>query len=109
MHVEVPAVPRAELLAQPSGEPSGAVRERVVRAREVALARQGKPNARLTAAEVAAHCRTDRDGARLQAQAIDKLAFSARGYHRVLKMARTIADLAGVAAIASVHVAEALS
>ena len=85
------------------------VRERVIAARSRQVTRQGKPNARLSAAEVVAHCRTDRDGARLLAQAIDKLAFSARGYHRVLKMARTIADLAGVEAIASRHVAEALS
>jgi magnesium chelatase family protein len=58
---------------------------------------------------VGTHCTVDRDGARMLAQAIDKLAFSARGYHRVLKMARTIADLAAADAIAPAHVAEALA
>jgi magnesium chelatase family protein len=113
MSLDIPSLPASELVASDdmhgTARVSAAVRERVVAARSRQVARQGKPNARLTAAEVAAHCRTDRDGARLLAQAIDKLAFSARGYHRVLKMARTIADLAGVDAIASVHVAEALS
>jgi len=113
LSLDVPSLPSAELVANDAHEDaprmSAAVRERVIAARSRQVTRQGKPNARLSAAEVVAHCRTDRDGARLLAQAIDKLAFSARGYHRVLKMARTIADLAGVEAIAPRHVAEALS
>jgi magnesium chelatase family protein len=113
LSLEVPSLPASELVASEgvSGTRpvSAEVRERVVAARARQLSRQGKPNARLTAAEVATHCGTDHDGTRLLAQAIDKLAFSARSYHRVLKMARTIADLAGVDAVAPGHVAEALS
>jgi magnesium chelatase family protein len=113
LSLDVPSLPASELVAADAGHAptpiSSTVRERVVAARERQVARQGKPNARLTAAEVATHCRADREGARLLAQAIDRLAFSARGYHRVLKMARTIADLAGMDAIAPAHVAEALS
>ena len=113
LSVDVPSLPASELVAgdahAAAARASPAVRARVAAARERQLLRQGKPNARLTAAEVGAHCSTDRDGARLLAQAIDRLAFSARGYHRVLKMARTIADLAGADAIAPAHVAEALA
>src|SRR4030095_12292499 len=91
-----PSLPASALVASDCAHDatrvSPAVRERVIAARSRQVLRQGKSNARLTAAEVAMHCKTDRDGARLLAQAIDKLAFSARGYHRVLKMARTIAD-----------------
>jgi magnesium chelatase family protein len=113
LSLDVPSLPASALVASEGAHDatrvSPAVRERVIAARSRQVLRQGKSNARLTAAEVAMHCKTDRDGARLLAQAIDKLAFSARGYHRVLKMARTIADLAGLDAIASAHVAEALS
>jgi magnesium chelatase family protein len=111
--LDVPSLPAAELVASDAAHASppvsAAVRQRVMAARSRQLARQGKPNARLAAADMAQHCRTDREGARMLAQAIDKLAFSARGYHRVLKTARTIADLAGDDAIAPRHVAEALS
>jgi magnesium chelatase family protein len=113
LSLDVPSLPSAELVASdahgPAPRMSAAVRERVIAARSRQVTRQGKPNARLNAAEVVTHCRTDREGARMLAQAIDKLAFTARGYHRVLKMARTIADLAGAEAIAPRHVAEALS
>ena len=113
LSLDVPSLPSAELVASdvPADAPrvSTMVRERVTAARARQMSRQGKANARLNAGEVAVHCRTDRDGARLLSQAIDKLAFTARGYHRVLKMARTIADIAGIDAIAPRHVAEALS
>ena len=71
-------------------------------------ARQGKPNAHLSAAEVAVHCLPDGAATALLAKAMARLAFTARGYHRVLKMARTIADLGASARIESRHVAEAL-
>ncbi len=90
------------------GESSATVRARVVSARDRQRARQGHTNARLTPAEVARHCALDGDGEALLAKATARLALSARSYHRVLKVARTIADLAGAEAIACAHVAEAL-
>ena len=92
-----------------AGETSGAVRARVVTARNLQQERQGKPNARLLPSEIAQHCSPDAAGAVLMAQAMTRLAFSARAYHRILKVARTIADLAGADAIAPRHVAEAVS
>ena len=109
IHIEVPAVPQEELLAQTRpGESSEAVRARVGAARERQLARQGKANAELGTKEVERHCPTDRAGETLLKQAIARLALSARAYHRVLKLARTVADLAGVDAITASHVAEAI-
>jgi magnesium chelatase family protein len=77
-------------------------------ARDRQLARQGKPNAQLDAAEVSAHATPDDAGARLLSQAMARLSLSARAYHRILKVARSIADLAGVAHINAAHVAEAI-
>ena len=77
-------------------------------ARALQLERQGKANDALTAAEVDVHCRPDEAGRLLLKQAIARLALSARGYHRVLKVARSIADLAGEARPGSRHVAEAV-
>jgi magnesium chelatase family protein len=108
MHVEVPSVPEAELLSQPAGEPSAAVRGRVMRARALALARQGKANADLEAAEVDAQCATDPAAQTLLKNAIARIDLSARAYHRILRLARTIADVAGSSAIATAHVAEAI-
>jgi magnesium chelatase family protein len=110
--VEVPAVP-ADLLGDTSaGEPSAAVRQRVGGARErqrMRFAADGlRTNAELTPALMAVHCRLDRFGLRLLAKAVDRLQLSARGYDRIRKVARTIADLDGGGDIAADHVAEAL-
>jgi magnesium chelatase family protein len=91
-----------------AGESSGAVRRRVTAARELQAARQGTPNARLDAAGVARHCIPDAAGEALLARAMRRLALTARGYHRVLKVARTVADLAGAVGIEASHVTEAL-
>jgi len=91
-----------------TGAHEHAVRARVEMARRTQLARQGKTNARLTPAEVAAHCVPDAAGQALLAQAMARLSLSARAYHRVLKVARTIADLAGTTTIVAPHVAEAV-
>ena len=110
--VEVPAVPADVLNESSAGESSATVRERVIAARIRQVARYGpegpRSNADLTAALMAVHCRLDRDGLRLLAAAVQKLALSARGYERVRKLARTIADLAGAGAIDASHIAEAL-
>jgi magnesium chelatase family protein len=108
MHVEVPAVSRAELLARPAGEPSAAVRERVAQARAIALGRQGRPNAALEGPAIEAHCAVDDAGRALLGAAIERLNLSARALPRLLKLARTIADLAGSAMLQPVHVGEAI-
>jgi magnesium chelatase family protein len=108
IHIEVPAVPEAELLAGPAGETSAAVQARVVRARARQLARQGRANAELTARETERHCIADAAATALLKSAIARLNLSARAYHRVLRLARTIADLAGAETIGAVEVAEAV-
>jgi len=89
-------------------EPSAVVRARVERARGRQRDRQGRPNARLLPAEVAAHCVPEAAAEDLLARAMTRLALSARAYHRVLKVARTIADLAECDRINAAHVAEAV-
>ncbi|GAB4165705.1 MAG: YifB family Mg chelatase-like AAA ATPase [Rhodocyclaceae bacterium] len=106
--VEVPAVAEEDLERRSGEEPSAAVRERVEAARARQIARQGHSNAALTPAEVDEHCTPDAAGARLLRQALSRLGLSARGYHRVLRLARSIADLAGAPQVASAHVAEAV-
>jgi len=110
MHVDVPAVARDVLLdpARPAGEPSAAVRERVQAARARQYARDGASNHMLTPAQIEASCMPDKAGRQLLEQAMQRLGLSARAYHRVLKVARTIADLAGAERIATEHVAEAI-
>ncbi|MGN2390661.1 YifB family Mg chelatase-like AAA ATPase [Pelomicrobium sp. G1] len=108
LQIEVPAVAEEELMGQPTGEPSRAIRARVERAYRVQLQRQDKPNARLSVQEIDAFCVPEREGAALLRRAMGQLNLSARAYHRVLKVARTIADLAGAEGIGAAHVAEAI-
>jgi magnesium chelatase family protein len=84
------------------------VRERVARARARQQARQGHPNARLLPSELDRYCAPDADGEALLVRAMARLTLSARAYHRVLKVARTIADLEDSDGVAAAHVAEAL-
>jgi magnesium chelatase family protein len=106
--LEVPAPRESELIAPVAGERSDAMRNRVERARELQLARQGKPNALLGTREIDRHCATDREGDQLLRHALARLLLSARAYHRVLRVARSIADLAGKSAVAAEHIAEAI-
>lgn len=109
--VEVPAVSEAEISMRGAGEASSVVQARVVAARERQLARQQKPNAHLNPDEIDRHCLPDCAGAALLKQAMARLDLSARAYHRILKVARTIADLAAPAGeeiIRGPHVAEAI-
>jgi hypothetical protein len=108
MHLEVPAVPQEDLLKHTAGEASGAVRERVAAAHRVQIERQSKRNCDLATREIDKWCRLDTAAEGLLRQAIARLNLSARAYHRVLKLGRTIADLAASEAIAVVHVAEAI-
>ena len=115
--IEVPAVAVDALVigmkpvdTTPKNETtSNDVRAQVIAARERQMARQRKPNARLGPREIDAHCAPDAAGAALLAQAMARLSLSARAYHRILKVARTIADLAECEAIAASHVAEAVA
>ena len=108
IHMEVPAVPPEELAARPEGDSSAALRARVSAARDRQLARQGKPNVQLGTDEIDEFATPDGAGEQMLKQAISRLALSARGYHRVLKVARTIADLAGEARVSAMHVGEAV-
>ncbi|MDR2165357.1 MAG: YifB family Mg chelatase-like AAA ATPase [Zoogloeaceae bacterium] len=106
--IEVPALPVEAMTKTGGGESSATVRARVAAALERQAARQGKPNARLDAAGVDHHALAGPEALLLLRQAAEKLSLSARSWHRVLKVARTIADLAESAAIEKAHVAEAL-
>jgi magnesium chelatase family protein len=116
LHIEVPAVTTADLLLPPPAEGSREVAERVARARERQAARYaaiGLPHLRCNAAvsgtvleDVA---RPDASGLSLLREAAEAMRLSARGYHRVLRVARTLADLDGVDKVGRIHLAEALS
>jgi magnesium chelatase family protein len=113
LHVEVPAVRYRELADERPSEPSEAVRERVARAREVQRARYDgnkdvRANAHMGPGEIREHCAIGQGGEALLRTAITRLGLSARAYHRVLKIARTIADLDGGGDIATAHVGEAI-
>jgi magnesium chelatase family protein len=108
IHLEVPAVPPEEMAGRLAGEGSETIRARVSQARERQLARQGKPNAQLSSREVNQHAMPDERGEQLLKQAISRLGLSARGYHRILKVARSVADLAAEQRLLAAHVAEAI-
>ena len=108
LHVDVPAVKPSALMAQPDGEASAVVAQRVSAARAAQLRRQAATNADLDAARVDLHCVPEAAAARFLQAAAERLGWSGRGLHRTLKVARTIADLAGAEIIASAHIAEAL-
>lgn len=110
MHVEVPRVSADVLQAREAQtvESSSVVAQRVVAARERQWQRQGKCNARLGVAEIELHCRPDATAQGLLARATYKLSLSARVYHRILKLARTIADLDAHDEIGTTQVSEAI-
>ncbi|MGN6529554.1 MAG: ATP-binding protein [Burkholderiaceae bacterium] len=122
MQVEVPALPASELLpgapfAAVAGAPASAalrpestamVAPRVLRARERQLARQGVPNALLSAAQIEEGLRLAEGARALLQQVAGRLGWSARSLHRVAKVARTVADLAGSDEVEAQHMAEAV-
>jgi magnesium chelatase family protein len=107
LQVEVPALTSAELQDAAPGEASAVVRERVIAAREIQV-RRARLNAQLTNAETKRWCGLDAAGRRLVADAIDRGGMSARGVHRALRVARTIADLSGEESVSAMRLAEAL-
>ena len=112
LHLEVPPIPYRELGAAAAGEDSAAIRQRVLAARERQRARFGRSrvrvNARMTARQVGRYCPLSADGRALMGRAVDRLGLSARAHDRLLKVARSIADLAGEADIRTEHLAEGL-
>ena len=112
IHLDVPRIEYEKLSEKRAGEPSAAIRERVEAARCVQATRFAGTNVLTNAdmgpRELEQHAILDASGEGLMRAAVKQLHLSARAYHRVLKLARTVADLAGEARIASPHVAEAL-
>ncbi len=113
IHIEVPRVAYEKLSSDRLGEPSSAIRERVQAARDLQNRRFSQSNgivcnADMRVAEVRQFCKLDEAGDRLIRAAMSQLNLSARSYHRILKLARTIADLAGSDQIQVAHLAEAL-
>jgi len=108
LQVEVPAVPPDKLASLPDGESSAAVAERVARAQQRQHARQGSLNAALTGDGIDAHCALDAAASRFLQSAAARLGWSARGFHRVLRIARSIADLAGDLDVQATHLGEAI-
>ncbi|MGP8245400.1 MAG: YifB family Mg chelatase-like AAA ATPase [Bryobacteraceae bacterium] len=107
IHVEVPAVPFQELRGEAKAEPSSAIRERVLQARAVQQTR-GCTNARMPSRSIRKHCALDDSGERTLELAVRRMSLSARAHDRILKVARTIADIAGSETIAAKHLAEAI-
>jgi magnesium chelatase family protein len=112
IHIEVPAVKYKELTDRSAGEPSSAIRDRVNRARGLQLERFKQAgffaNAQMGARELRDHCQVESAGERLMEIAINRLGLSARAYTRILKVARTIADLDGGGPIQAFHLSEAI-
>jgi magnesium chelatase family protein len=109
LHVDVPRVPPEVIAGTDRAEPSECVARRVAAARERQLHRQGRSNARIEGAEVIVASRADEAALALLDKAMRRLALSARAYHRVLRVARSIADLADSDAVRVAHVAEAVA
>jgi magnesium chelatase family protein len=112
IHIEVPRVPFEKLSSQRTGEPSETVRQRVEAARTIQRERFKETplqiNADMGPAEIRRFCRVDTTGTNLLKAAMQQMQLSARAYHRILKLSRTIADLAGAPDIQTPHLAEAI-
>jgi magnesium chelatase family protein len=113
IHVDVPAVNYKELSSDRSGEASAAIRERVVKARKIQIERFANhkniyKNADMSSKMIREYCKLDSASQSLLKVAMEKLGLSARAYDRILKVSRTIADLAGAENISSLHISEAI-
>ena len=116
IRIDVPAVSATDLIRPMAAEPSAAVAHRVARARAVQIDRFARlgmgsvtSNARASTALVEKMAEPDPGGLQLLRDAAEKMRFSARGYHRILKVARTLADLDETAIVGRIHLAEAIS
>jgi magnesium chelatase family protein len=112
LHLDIPPLPYSQLSDAPAGEPSAVVRTRVLAARARQAARFAgtttRVNARMSGRQTRRHCSLPPEGARLLGLAVTRLGLSVRAHDRLLRVARTIADLAGAEAITAEHVAEAI-
>jgi magnesium chelatase family protein len=108
LHVDVPRVRPDELASTSPAERSALVAERVLAARSRQLQRQGRANARIAGVDVLPVCGADNDALVFLERAMHRLSLSARAYHRVLRVARTIADLAASTTVRVCHVSEAV-
>jgi magnesium chelatase family protein len=109
LHVEVPAVPVEALTQAPDGEPSARIRARVLKAQAWRRTRrQTRPNAQLRSGDLKTHCPLTPEAVSLLRSAMRELSLSARSYAKLLKIARTIADLAQSETIQAEHLAEAI-
>ena len=112
IHVEVPAVPYKDLMRESNAEPSAEIRKRVAASRAIQSERFARTkiycNAQMSSRHIKKHCAVDDASCRLLESAIDKLGLSARAYNRILKIARTIADLEKSDNISTAHISEAI-
>jgi magnesium chelatase family protein len=113
MHIEVPGVPFEELSASADGTASAVMREQVLRVRQVQRERFGADNttlnSRMSTRQLRRHCALDAEGRQLLQNAMNDLGLSARAHDRILRMARTVADLEGSDGIRAGHVIEAIN
>ncbi|MDF0605464.1 YifB family Mg chelatase-like AAA ATPase [Neisseriaceae bacterium TC5R-5] len=108
LHIEVPSLLAEELVDGEQGESTAQVRDRVVQAYQRQMQRQAKVNAALSGTELDTYCQAEPDALALLRQTIDKLGLSARSYHRILRVSRTIADLESAPNVQRVHVLQAI-
>jgi len=112
IHIDVPPLKHRELSGEPSGEPSAAIRDRVRRARHIQQDRFRRSkafcNAHMSTRQIRKHCVVEGEAKNLLEMAMERLGLSARAYDRILKVARTIADIEGTEHIQPEHIAEAI-
>ena len=106
--IEVPSLSAAELMQQEAGESSAAVLKRVTAARKIQYGRQGKVNAELSVSELDGKARIQKEAQEALGTMLEKLSLSARSFHRIMRVARTLADLAGDEEVNKTHVMKAI-
>ena len=106
--IEVPSLSAAELMQQEAGESSAAVLKRVTAARKIQYGRQGKVNAELSVSELDGKARIQKEAQEALGTMLEKLSLSARSFHRIMRVARTLADLTGDEEVNKTHVMKAI-